>query len=479
MRRPRRPEDYKEYSIVESFAKREIDFKKSRGNDLAFVFPASYRVAASSLAFSWVRDLLSSAGVGVERFFFHESFKKFYSLESLRPMDEFRTIAFSYQFETDLFNILEILRKRSIPLKWSDRGEEHPLIIVGGPMTYFNPSSVLPIADAVYRGDLEVAYLEFAEAILQTEKAGILRKLSDIPYIEIPSMSKRGVVAKFWDLNSLPPVGSVVSPDGEFKGKLLIEVGRGCIRRCAFCMIGHLQKPVRFVKPEVLEEILLEIPQSIPLGLISATITDYPWLEDLLDLLEGRKFSVSSMRLDRLTSRLLSMLRKSGQRSFTAAPEGGTQRIRDILRKDISDEDIERGLRMGREAGFEAVKMYFIYGVEEETEDDLLGIRDIAELAISMGYKSVRLSLNPLIPKSGTPFQGRRMQDLKTLKEKMKFLSSVLKLKGVKVDFESLKGSYVQYRIANMDPDEAQKLVNVFERDGRKGAIRWLLVNQI
>ena len=468
MRKPRRPEDYREYSIVERFRKREKDFRDHKGNDVALVFPSEYRVAVSSLAFSWVRDLFGMGGLGVERFFFHESFKKFYSLESHRPIDEFRTIAFSYQFETDLPNIFEILKRRGIPIRWMDRKEEHPLILIGGPVTYFNPSSVLPVADLVYSGDLEENYVEISEILKGDSKELILKEASHLDYLYVPPLSKRGKLVKFRNLDSLPPVGSVVSPDGEFGGKLLIEIGRGCIRRCSFCMIGHLQKPARFVRVETLREILNEIPPDIPLGIISATVTDYPWLDELLDLLEGRSFSVSSMRADGVTPRLLKMLSKS-QRSFTIAPEGGTQRIRDVLMKDITDEDIERALILGKEAGFKEVKMYFIYGIEEESEEDLLGIRKVVETAMRIGYESVKVSLNPLIPKPGTPFHGRKMEDVETLEEKKKLINESLKMKRVKVKFESIKESVLQYVIANADGETVDFLIEVFERKGAKG----------
>ncbi len=468
MRRPRRPEDFRDYSVVENFSKREKDYNPSRGDDLALFFPSNYRVAASSLSFSWVRDLFSLYGVGVERFFYGESFRRFYSLESLRPIDEFRVIAFSYNFELDLLNIMDILKKLQIPLKWKERDEHHPLILVGGAMTYFNPSSVYPIADIIYRGDLETGIKDISDAVLLKVKREILDAMRMIPFVEIPRFEKRGKVAKFSDLNSLPPVGSVITPDGEFRNSFLIEIGRGCIRRCAFCMIGHLQKPARFLRTSVLDSVVKNIPRSVKIGLISATVTDYPWMDELLDLLEGRSFSVSSMRMDGLNLRLMRMLRESGQRSFTVAPEGGSQRVRDILKKDINEEHIERALILGRKAGFDSVKMYFIYGVSRESERDLAGISDITRVALKMGYRNVKLSLNPLIPKPGTPLVNDRMEDVKVLESKKKFLQGTLKIRGVKAHFESLKGSVVQYEIANATSEIAEEYVEIFNRFGKK-----------
>lgn len=474
MRRPRRPEDYRDFKIVRDYSEKEKDFKPSRGIDLALFFPASYRVAASSLSFTWVRDLLYSENVGVERFFFHKSFSRFYSLENLRPVDEFRNIAFSYNFEMDLFNILEILKKIRIPIRWKDRNLNHPLIIVGGAMTYFNPSIAYPIADVVYLGDLEEDVKRFSGALLKESKEASLEIFNLSPFVSIPRIGKFGTVAKVGNLNRFPPIGSVLTPEGEFKNKLLIEIGRGCIRRCSFCMIGHLQKPARFLKIDTLKKILSEIPKNISLGIISATVTDYPWLDELLDILEDRRFSVSSMRMDKLNLRLLKMLRNSGQKSFTVAPEGGTQKIRDILKKDIEDQHIERALLLGRKSGFDNLKMYFIYGVPNETEEDLKGISEIASLALKMGYKTVKLSLNPLIPKPGTPMEKTKMESIKILKKKRDFLQRSLKVKGVKFHFEGLRESLVQYGIANSKSDDVEEYLDIFEKFGSRELERFI-----
>ncbi len=444
MRRPRRSEDYKEFNIVKGYSDSEIRFKESKGTDVAFIFPNSYSVAVSSLAFSWVKDLLINHEVGVERFFYEKTFKKFYSLETFRPLDEYGTWLFSLQFETDILNIARILKIKGIPILSKDRNPNHPKIVIGGPVTYFNYKAPLQVADYVYRGDLEVYVKEFSR-FMKGEN------------INIPSLCSHEnqdcKLAKVKDLNEMPPVGSIISPYGEFKNKLLIEVGRGCIRRCAFCMIGHIQKPARFLRPEVLKDIVSKIPKNISLGIISATITDYPWQDEFINIFSDRKVSFSSMRMDRLTEGLLKLLIKSGQKSFTVAPEGGSQKIRDILRKDISDRDIERALKLGSKVGFKKIKMYFIYGVPGETDEDLKDIVRLSLNAKRMNYE-VKVSLNPLIPKPGTPFEGVKMEDAKILKEKEKFLRNLLKKEGISFHFESVKKSILQYEIANADKNE-------------------------
>ncbi|MCD6449590.1 MAG: radical SAM protein [Thermotogaceae bacterium] len=450
MRRPRRSEDYREYKIVKKFSDSEIRFTETSGLDIAFIFPNSYSVAVSSLAFSWVRDLLNSQGLSVERFFYDKSFKKFYSLESLRPLDEYNVWLFSLQFETDILNIARILKIKGIPVFAKDRNSNHPKVIIGGPVTYFNYKAPLQIADYVYRGDLEAYTGDFSRFL----------KGEDVKISALCSQEKKECnLAKVKDLNLTPPVGSIISPYGEFKNKLLIEIGRGCIRRCAFCMTGYIQKPARFLKPDVLKKILSKIPKDISLGIISATITDYPWQDELINILQDRKVSFSSMRMDGITEEHLKLLIKSGQRSFTVAPEGGSQKIRDILQKDITDEHIERALQLGIKVGIKKIKMYFIYGIEEETERDLEDIVKLSSKAKKIGYE-VKVSLNPLIPKPGTPFEGRKMEDVKILREKEKFLKYLLKNHGIDFHFESIKKSILQYKIANASEDDIVEIIN-------------------
>ncbi len=476
MRKPRRSRDFLEYEKVLSFKEKELileELNTTQGDvKVALIFPKNYELASSSLAFSYVQRLLSShPRIRCERFFFDETFSKFYSLESQTPLDEFRIWAFSVSVEEDFFNVLEILKRRGVPLFQNERESYHPIVVVGGALTYTNASVFLPIADAIYHGELEEFLEDFQEALLEEERNALLEKMSRIPAVSCPSFGKS--FEKFgWvkDLSVHKPYSHFVSGFGVFSGKLLVEIGRGCIRRCNFCVFGRRFKPARFLRLEILKEVYEKVAYR-EWGLISATITDYPWLEELIEFLEEEnlRISVSSMRLDGLKPELLKVLKKSGQQSFTIAPEAGTQRIRDVLGKDITDEQIEKALKMGRESGFERVKMYFIYGIEEETEEDLAGVKEIVEIAKRMGYVEVHLSLNPLIPKPGTGFENREMLPFEELKRRESFLREILRMKGVRVDFESLRDSVIQYTISRCNEEQARKWVRIFDKEGKEG----------
>ncbi|HIP92697.1 MAG TPA: radical SAM protein, partial [Thermotoga sp.] len=203
--------------------------------------------------------------------------------------------------------------------------------------------------------------------------------------------------------------------------------------------------------------------------------TDYPWLDDILNILEkySIKFSVSSMRMDGISPRLLMLLKKSGQKTFTVAPEGGSQKIRDILGKDLKEKDIENALKMGKKAGFDRIKMYFIYGIEEENEEDLIAIKELADFARSLGYTKITLSLNPLIPKPKTPFEKRTMLSFHELRERFAFLKRILK--GYRITFEGIRESIIQHKLAFADKFLSKEWIEIYKKFGAKELKRQIL----
>jgi radical SAM superfamily enzyme YgiQ (UPF0313 family) len=258
------------------------------------------------------------------------------------------------------------------------------------------------------------------------------------------------------EMTKKPAVSLITTKRSVFPNKVLLEVGRGCLRSCAFCVAGHTRSPARFVQVDVIEGIFDEMKEKRfnDCGLISATFTDHPFKNKILDLMEERDihFTVSSLRLDSLSEKLIEGLLRSGQKEITIAPEGGSQKIRELMNKQISEEDIERSLQLIAKKGIRKLKMYFIYGLEEENESDFEAIYKIVQRANHYGMTDIKISLNPLIPKPGTPFSSRQIQDLKTLRTKKQFIEKMLG-KTVSVKFESIRNSILQYQIANASKD--------------------------
>jgi len=472
MRKPRNTEDLKEFKIVERYKKKEISFcdPKIYGTlDVALIFPGPYHLAISSLGFNRVYEIINSVdGVNCERFCIEKSFQKYYSLDSSRPLDEFDIWAFSVSFEMDYFNIVNLFKKKNIPINSSERNNNHPLVMIGGAVTYFNARPLLPIADFIYHGDseeiLDGMFLHIRDCFeKRSSKSDILNNLLQFDNISVGGIRENLKINKNFSLVENPAKSLFISEFGDFGKKPLLEIGRGCIRNCNFCAAGSSRKPARFVKIEKIKEILeFYINNGIKdFGLISATATDYPFLEELLDYMEFTEstFSLSSLRLDSISDKLIKGLKRSGQKSLTIAPEGGSQKIRDVFNKNISEKDIENAFNMIRKHGLEEVKMYFIYGLEEENENDLLAFSEIVKLAESKGFRKISLSFNPLIPKPSTQFENREIQDLHILKDKQKFIKKSLS-KNIKLKFESLKESQIQFNLATGDENT---LIDIFE----------------
>jgi radical SAM superfamily enzyme YgiQ (UPF0313 family) len=461
LRRPRDSRDLKEQNLVARLKAGEkyVEKIETKGDLMvALVYPNGYELAASNLGFNLVWKYLNQLErVRCERFFFDESFERFYSIDSLTPIDQFTIWAFSFHFENDIVNVMKLLLRKSVPLRNIDRSQSHPIILFGGALCYTELPLLKVLADVILHGDIESMLVQLDRVLRPAVRSELLQSFIDLPFTTVPLYGKKyQVVSQCHDLDFFVPACPLVPERGEFAHKLLVEIERGCIHRCAYCMMGKLKKPARFLSLEKFPEIL---QRHDSVGLIASNVTDYPWLDELVDVLEesGISVSVSSLRMDRLDEKFLRFLRKH-QNSFTVALESASERLRNILKKDLTDAQVERAFKLARKTNFEEVKVYFMFGFEEESEQDLMAIGDVARYLLELGFKTVKFSINPFIPKRGTEFEKRTMQDEKILRQKMKIISSSLPAR-VKVDFESLRHSRVQFFINRMDEDLAEELL--------------------
>ena len=253
-----------------------------------------------------------------------------------------------------------------------------------------------------------------------------------------------------------------------FDNRFLIEISRGCKRKCKFCTVGFNFGNFRHVAPELIIEKMKEVKKfTKKIGLVSATVTDYPFLDEIIKFSFENDYdlSFSSLRLDSLTENILKILKKSSQNQFTIAPEGGSQKIRNIYSKGITENQIIKALKLGRDMFFDSIKLYFIYGAPEEEKKDLDEIINIGKRCLDMGYKKVIFSINPLIPKPDTPFENLKMENLKVLKNKEKYLKNELKKIGIKGNFESIKSSVIQYKLGTIEQDQVERFLNKAEKN--------------
>lgn len=409
------------------------------------------------------------------------------ALESGRPLSDFAVIAFSLSYELDYFNVIEALQGAGLPLFAADRDERHPLVIGGGPGTTGNPQPLAPFFDAFVIGEAEPVVEPWVEALREVvgqDRATQLEALATIRGFYVPAIhgvyagdlmrpeqAASSPVERVWaaDLNDFPTTSRILTPDTELGDLYLLEITRGCARGCRFCMAGYMILPMRLRSVECLLEQAKEgLQYRNRLGLIGASVSDHPQIDELVTGLRGlgAQVAFSSLRIDRLSPALLEALTSSGTRTITLAPEAGTERLRKYIRKTASQEKIDRGIDLVARQGVKRLKLYFMVGLPSETDEDIQGIADLAigakrRLEQERGRGEVIVNVTPFVPKAGTPFQWERMATAQEIGERLARLRKDLRSHGVLLRHDSVGWQVVQAVLARGDARVAPVLAKL------------------
>jgi radical SAM superfamily enzyme YgiQ (UPF0313 family) len=442
----------------------EIDLfppKRAGAFRLALCYPNLYFVGMSNLGFQGVYQLLNALpDVVCERAFLPDdvdaedlarSGASLTSFETGTPLRDFHVLAFSVSFENDYLHVLKVLRMAGIPLRAADRGPRDPLVLLGGAAVFLNPEPLAPFADLIAVGEAEALVPRMMEALLgaATPREG-LAGLGEKDGFYVPSRFEvryhaDGTVAGYdgpgpivrqrgWPGKMALPQSVVLTPNTEMSMKFLVEISRGCPCMCRFCWAGYNYLPVRgFSRQQIVDRAREVRAHTSKIGLVSTAVCDHPEIEGIVDDLAGLGYevSVASLRLDDLTPEFVFKLVDTGVQGLTLAPECGSDRMRRILNKQFTNDDILDRASWIFENGILNLKLYYMVGLPWEDHADVEAIVTLTEqirermLAVARSRGRIgRLhpSVNPFVPKPGTPYQWLPMEDPKETERKLHYL---------------------------------------------------------
>lgn len=442
----------------------------------ALAFPNEYRVAMASLGYQLVYRMINDLpNASCERVFLPEpaDLKEYirtrtelFTIESLSPLSEFDVLGFSISFEMDYLNVLRVLKLSNLPIKCADRDDYDPIVIAGGPCATFNPEPLADFIDAFVIGDAEdvlPAMVDVLEAGRDKPRADTLNGLASVEGVYVPALGNKAVRRIAMDLNAHPASAVIRTDEAEFGDTELVEIARGCGRKCRFCVAGHINRPQR---PR---DISHECNGS-KVGLVGAAVFDHPDAKGICESIveSGGQFSTSSIRLETVTSELVSLMTQSGQRTLTIAPEAGSSRLRHVINKDATDEQIFSAVSSAYNAGINRVKLYFMIGLPTETNEDIISIIDlVSRLAGEFATINFQVSASSFVPKPWTPFQWHAMERENILKKRYAMLrAGISSIKGANFSGESPRLATIQGYLARGDRRMSAVLEAALESDG-------------
>jgi radical SAM superfamily enzyme YgiQ (UPF0313 family) len=478
---------------------------------IALVYPNTYAVGMSNLGFQTIYDHLNALPqVVCERVFFPDpedldeharTGTPPFSLESQRPLADFDLVGFSITYEGDYINTVRLLRMAGLPVRAADRGPGDPVVMMGGVCAFSNPEPVAAFMDFVVVGEGEEVVREIVDAWSASgadgdrdgQRSRFIERVKPLVGVYVPDAYRvdygaEDLIASVQAAEAGVPGLVLKTPRAEYGHMELLEVGKGCGRGCRFCLEGQVYRPVRHRSLDALRESVARIAkESKRIGLVGACVSDYPWIGELVKVLEenGVEVSISSLRADSLTEDLVASLQRGGHRTLTMAPEAGTERLRAAVRKAITDQQLYEACDLLRRYGIPNLKCYFMIGLPTETREDVEAIPDLAGRLLErlqvLGpdgrpFGKLTLSVSSFVPKPWTPFQWAPFDDPRALEDKLDLIKrAARRLDTIRVVHENPREAALQALLARGDRRVADfiELAAGLDGDWRRALREW------
>ncbi len=451
--------------------------QKNAAYNMWLAFPGCEAFAMSSLGYLWMFKTIDEIeDVNIERIYSD-------TVQTHINPSEVKLLGFSFCFDTDFLEIFKMLDKYGIPLKSAQRGEEHPVIFAGGPVVTANPKPYSAFFDFFVIGDgedLNLKIVSLCKEFKDKSKKEILERLAQIEGIYVPEFSKNKVkkITKRLENSIYTPI---LSEKAFFQNTFIIEVARGCANRCGFCLASYLNLPLRFMPYEdILKDIELGLSHTNKIALLGAQLSAHPQFDKICEYIynkieNGQKIemSVSSLRVDSITPEILKTLTAAGQKNITLAIEAGSERLRKIINKNLTENQIMNAVEIAVNAGLKGFKFYGMLGLPCETQKDIDEMITLAK-KIKQQYKGFDISFgfSTFVPKPNTPFQWFGRESTKSLEAKSDYIKRELHKIGVSSSVSSAKWDYWQAVLSRGDESFSDFLIETYKNGGKLGAFK-------